>query len=356
MIKKPKGLTFYREFVELEFPSNPEASTGSASIEGEVVNGADVDFNEIFEESEIDLSNLPTPNHLLINWQETCYIPLFMASTFLVPLLFNYFIIRDSITNTLIYPAVIRMFFAQQCILSTESLCHKPYVFLIPTQPFNDKNSSRNLHNPLLTILTYGQANQNYHHEFPHDYRNSSSYLAYDPTKWFIWTLYKLGIISDICKTPKDLITQLRIQQQQTVINRTKSQLNWGTPISKLPRITPNDFKRILASSNHNNDRIYIVIQDIIHDITPFMDQHPGGVQLLKASHGKDATKAFFGGVYGHLTAAINLLATMRIGILDVGNEEEVWRRVVKEEGILQDDRQGTGSGSGSQYKTAEAA
>lgn len=124
----------------------------------------------------------------------------------------------------------------------------------------------------------------------------------------------------------------------------------------KAPRITPNDFKRILASSNHNNDRIYIVIQDIIHDITPFMDQHPGGVQLLKASHGKDATKAFFGGVYGHLTAAINLLATMRIGILDVGNEEEVWRRVVKEEGILQDDRQGTGSGSGSQYKTAEAA
>ena len=36
----------------------------------------------------------------------------------------------------------------------------------------------------------------------------------------------------------------------------------------------------------------------------------------LKASHGKDATKSFYGGVYGHLTAAVNLLATMRIGVL----------------------------------------
>lgn len=93
------------------------------------------------------------------------------------------------------------------------------------------------------------------------------------------------------------------------------------------------------------------------------MDQHPGGVQLLKASHGKDATRAFYGGVYGHLTAAINLLATMRIGILDNGNDEEVWNRVVKEEGevreVSESRRGGGGNSSGSssgEYRTAEAA
>ena len=41
--------------------------------------------------------------------------------------------------------------------------------------------------------------------------------------------------------------------------------------------------------------------------------------------------KSFYGGVYGHLTAAVNLLATMRIGVLD-DDDEEVWRRVAREE------------------------
>lgn len=62
------------------------------------------------------------------------------------------------------------------------------------------------------------------------------------------------------------------------------------------------------------------------------MDQHPGGVPLLKASNGQDATRAFYGGVYGHLTAAVNLLATMRIGVLDDGKNEEVWKKVARQE------------------------
>ena len=200
-----------------------------------------------------------------------------------------------------------------------------------------------------MAFLTYGNAAQNYHHEFPHDYRSQSSHLAYDPTKWFIWILSKIGMVDELCKTPKDLITQLQIQQQQRVINRMKSQLNWGTPISKLPLITPKQFKDILASASHSG-RIYIIIQKVIHDITPFMNQHPGGIQLLKASHGLDATKAFYGGVYGHLTAAVNLLATMRIGLLDNGNDEDVWRRVAKEQREVNDDHQSK------LYKSAEAA
>lgn len=225
------------------------------------------------------------------------------------------------------------MFSCQQCMLSMESVCHWSKIQVsIPTQPFNDKNSSSNCNNPLVSLITYGQAHENYHHEFPHDYRNTSSIFAFDPTKWFIWTLSQLGLVDDLCCTPKDLIAQLKIQQQQRAINRMKSHLNWGTPISKLPSIKPKEFQRILSSSAHSN-HIYIVIQNIIHDVTPFMDQHPGGLPLLKASHGKDATKAFYGGVYGHLTAAQNLLATMRIGVLDVGNEEEVWTRMAHEEG-----------------------
>ncbi|CAH2351473.1 acyl-CoA desaturase 1 [[Candida] railenensis] len=359
LIKKPKITTFYQEFMEQEFPlklhveESKEEEDFRSDLNEVLSNVEGEDEEDQVDYDLLNIQRLTLYDHKLVLWQNSYYLFCFLTTGLILPTLVTYFFFGETLTNGLIYPGIIRMFCSQQCVLLTESICHKSYLFSIPTQPYNDKNSSRNCHNPILTVLTYGQANQNYHHEFPHDYRNSSSVLAFDPTKWFIWSLYKIGLVDDLCSTPSDLITQIRIQQSQAIITRAKSQLNWGTPISKLPRITPKDFKRILASSNHS-DRIYIVIQNIIHDITPFMDQHPGGVQLLKASHGKDATKAFFGGVYGHSTAANNLLATMRIGILDVGNEEEVWRRVVKEEGNVDEDK-GRNKGS-EQYKTAEAA
>ncbi|KAK6199915.1 uncharacterized protein RJT21DRAFT_37628 [Scheffersomyces amazonensis] len=339
LIKKPKIVTFYQEFMEQEFPT-------SQKIVNEIGQNSDeYNRNEVFE-YDIGLIDF-------LNWQDKSYFANFLLTTILIPGLITVYFCDDSLIHGIIYPGILRMFLCQQSLLATESLCHlKSIQVTIPSQPFNDKNSSHNCYNPLMSILTYGQCYQNYHHEFPHDYRSTSSLFAYDPTKWFIWSLEKLGLIEGLCITPNNLIVQLKIQQQQAVLNRMRSQLNWGTPISKLPLITPKDFKRIIGSSS-NKDRIYIIIQNIIHDVTPFMEQHPGGVPLLKASHGKDATKAFFGGVYGHSTAAQNLLATMRIGVLDNGNDEEVWGRVVREEGDVEESNS---SGQTKSYSTAEAA
>lgn len=44
-----------------------------------------------------------------------------------------------------------------------------------------------------------------------------------------------------------------------------------------------------------------------IHDVTDFLDDHPGGRSILKPMIGKDATSAFFGGVYEHSNAAHNV-------------------------------------------------
>jgi stearoyl-CoA desaturase (delta-9 desaturase) len=50
-----------------------------------------------------------------------------------------------------------------------------------------------------------------------------------------------------------------------------------------------------------------IVIAGFIHDVSDFIDQHPGGPHLLIKMIGKDATTAFFGGVYDHSNAAHNV-------------------------------------------------
>lgn len=69
-----------------------------------------------------------------------------------------------------------------------------------------------------------------------------------------------------------------------------------------------------------------MAIAGIVHDVTDFISEHPGGKALIKGWIGKDATAVFNGGVYMHSNAAHNLLSTMRVGVLRGGQEVEVWK------------------------------
>ena len=48
--------------------------------------------------------------------------------------------------------------------------------------------------NYFLSMLTFGEGYHNYHHTFANDYRNGIRWYHFDPTKWVIWTLSKLGL------------------------------------------------------------------------------------------------------------------------------------------------------------------
>ena len=50
-----------------------------------------------------------------------------------------------------------------------------------------------------------------------------------------------------------------------------------------------------------------LLISGFIHDVSLFVDQHPGGRGTLEKNSGKDMTAAFFGGVYSHSHAAHNV-------------------------------------------------
>lgn len=70
-----------------------------------------------------------------------------------------------------------------------------------------------------------------------------------------------------------------------------------------------------------------VAVAGVIHDVSLFVAEHPGGRSLIKSAIGKDATGIFNGGVYEHSNAAHNLLSTMRVGVLRGGQEVEVWKR-----------------------------
>jgi stearoyl-CoA desaturase (delta-9 desaturase) len=66
-----------------------------------------------------------------------------------------------------------------------------------------------------------------------------------------------------------------------------------------------------------------ILIDDIVHDVTEFIDQHPGGRKLIQAYLGKDATQAFNVTVYNHSNAARNELICLRVARLTKASDEK---------------------------------
>jgi len=74
-----------------------------------------------------------------------------------------------------------------------------------------------------------------------------------------------------------------------------------------------------------------VAVAGVVHDVTDFIKEHPGGKALISSGIGKDATAIFNGGVYNHSNAAHNLLSTMRVGVLRGGCEVEIWKRAQRE-------------------------
>ncbi len=54
--------------------------------------------------------------------------------------------------------------------------------------------------NYLISLVTFGEGYHNYHHTFCADYRNGIKWYNFDPTKWLIWTLSKLGLAKQLTK------------------------------------------------------------------------------------------------------------------------------------------------------------
>jgi len=71
---------------------------------------------------------------------------------------------------------------------------------------------------------------------------------------------------------------------------------------------------------NYNNT--ILIINGKIYDVTDFLEQHPGGSEIIKQYHKKDATQDFI--KVGHSNEAIKMLDKYQIGILKNYNDDSL--------------------------------
>ncbi len=133
-----------------------------------------------------DASDVPgfLANDRLIALQHRYYVPLAIFTSFVVPYLI-------AGTGGLMLAGLVRIVVGHHVTWLVNSWAH-----IGGNRPYNPNVSAAD--NWMVALFTFGEGWHNYHHTFPNDYRNGIGALAWDPSKWLVWSMAKLGIAWDL--------------------------------------------------------------------------------------------------------------------------------------------------------------
>ncbi|HED67139.1 MAG TPA: hypothetical protein ENJ09_16490 [Planctomycetes bacterium] len=149
----------------------------------------------LFDAGETDLSLVKDlEEDPLVRFQDRHYLALVILSAAVVPALIAS--LWGDWLGGLLVVGFLRLIVEWHSTFSVNSFTH-----MVGAQPYCKKGSARD--SWLVALITFGEGYHNYHHRFPIDYRNGVRWYQFDPTKWFVWTLSKLGITRDLRRTPE---------------------------------------------------------------------------------------------------------------------------------------------------------
>jgi len=248
----------------------------------------------------VDISDLN--ENKLIMFQHRNYLACALFFGFVLPCAIGHFAFNDFL-GALVYACFGRMFFVHQATFCVNSLAH-----YWGEQPFSTHHTS--FDSIITAFVTLGEGYHNYHHEFPHDYRNGIRWYQYDPTKWIVRSLSWFGLTWDLVRFPNNEIAKARVQVKQEELDEMKKRIDWGLEIESLPTM---DLLELQARAEKGEK--VIVIDGMVYEISKFIGSHPGGEKILLFWNGRDATNAFNGEVYKHSKAARNLLMHYRLAV-----------------------------------------
>jgi stearoyl-CoA desaturase (delta-9 desaturase) len=83
--------------------------------------------------------------------------------------------------------------FLRAAVMLQATFCVNSLAHLVGTRRYEPRSSARD--SLLTALVTFGEGYHSFHHRFPFDYRNGPRWWHYDPSKWLIWTLAKVGVV-----------------------------------------------------------------------------------------------------------------------------------------------------------------
>jgi stearoyl-CoA desaturase (delta-9 desaturase) len=126
------------------------------------------------------------------------------------------------------YSAILRLVVVHHATFCVNSLAH-----WLGEQAYDDRLSPRN--SVVTALVTMGEGYHNFHHEFPHDFRNGIKWYHYDPTKWLIASAALFGFTWDLHKFPEMEIEKGVWEMKMKQLEKQRQDLDFGTNVDELP-------------------------------------------------------------------------------------------------------------------------
>ena len=155
----------------------------------------------------------------LVRFQHKWWTAIGILVGFGLPALIGY-LVEGGIgaASGLLIGGVTRLVAVHHMTFFINSLCHT-----LGHQPYSDRCSAKD--SWIMALFTFGEGYHNFHHEFQHDYRNGVKFWQFDPTKWTIHILEKIGMASKLRRVADETILMAEIyQKQRTVAERLEKQ------------------------------------------------------------------------------------------------------------------------------------
>ena len=148
----------------------------------------------------------------LAMWQHRHYVAIAISVAFLLPTGLGWaYGGWSGALGAFLLAWVARVVFVHHMTFFINSLCHT-----LGRQPYSTRCSARD--SAIMAWFTFGEGYHNFHHEFQHDYRNGVKPWQFDPTKWCIWLLNKLGLVSQLRRVSEDKVLLAEAAEQHRQI------------------------------------------------------------------------------------------------------------------------------------------
>ena len=142
----------------------------------------------------------------LVAFQDRHYGLLFAASNLSIIVVAG--LALGDFAGAFVFLFLLRLAVAHHCTWFINSIAH-----LWGSKPFSTEHSAVN--NFLIAVLTFGEGYHNYHHTFAGDYRNGVRWYQFDPPKYLIWAMSKLGLARELRR-----VNALTIRRRLLVADR----------------------------------------------------------------------------------------------------------------------------------------
>lgn len=161
-------------------------------------------------------------------FQDRHYVALVLATNIGLPLLLGWAL--GDVWGVFLLGGLLRLVINHHATFFINSLAHT-----VGSQPYTDANTAKD--STLIALLTYGEGYHNFHHRYASDYRNGVRWWHFDPAKWLIFVLAKVGLAHGLKRIPDVTIQHARLEMQ---CKRLERKLALRTPV-----LTANSLERL---------------------------------------------------------------------------------------------------------------